>query len=99
MLATTHENFPDAFKALDAAAASFWAYPGPEWQDNFLLAWAYKNVDVRLLAALGDDVGDAHVFAYMKWLDDNTPSWISWENTPEWGPHRELVEACILNRF
>lgn len=99
MLAITHENFPAAFAALDAAVAQYWAHPDTEWCENFLLAWAYKNVDVRLLAALGDDVGDAHVGAYIAWLADNTPSWISWENTPEWGPHRELVDACILNRF
>lgn len=97
--AITSINFPDAFAALDAAVAQYWAHPDTEWCENFLLAWAYKNVDVRLLAALGDDVGDAHVFAYMKWLDANTPAWIGFDNTPEWAPWRDLGDACILNRF
>ena len=99
MLAITHENFPAAFAALEAAAASFWGYPDTEWQENYLLAWATKYNDPRLLAALGEDVGDSHVFAYLKWLDANTPSWIGLDDAPEWGPWRELADACILNRF
>ena len=97
--AITSINFPDAFKALDAEIAQYWACPDSAWQENFLLAWATKYNDPRLLAALGEDVGDAHVFAYLKWLDASTPSWIGLDNAPEWGPWRELADACILNRF
>jgi len=32
-------NFPEAFAAMDAAAAQFWAYPSAEWQDDFLESW------------------------------------------------------------
>ena len=99
MLAITHENFPAAFTALDSAVAQYWAHPDTEWCENFLLAWATKYNDPRLLAALGEDVGDAHVGAYLKWLDAHTPAWIGFDNTPEWAPWRDLVDACILNRF
>ena len=46
-------NFPAAFTAMDKAAASFWAYPDVEWQDNFLAHWADQHGDTALSAALG----------------------------------------------
>ena len=45
-----------AFAAMDEAASEFWAYPGEEWQQQFLRDWANnhltaarKNILVRLL--------------------------------------------------
>lgn len=35
-VALTRDNFPAAFAAMDSAAAGFWAYPGADWQDQFL---------------------------------------------------------------
>jgi hypothetical protein len=46
------KNFPAAFAAMDAAAASYWAYPGQEWQDGFLRQWAHENGSQELVAAL-----------------------------------------------
>ena len=45
------KTYPDAFAAMDAAAAQFWAYPDADWQDAFLLEWAREN-DPELHAAL-----------------------------------------------
>lgn len=33
---TTH---PALYAAMDAAASQYWAYPSPEWQNDFIDAW------------------------------------------------------------
>lgn len=96
MFAITPDNFPQAFKALDIASSPYWAYPTPKWRSNFLRAWATEKNDVQLLAALGEDIGGAHVGAYIQWLDSHTPTGITWDNTPEWAQWREIVNACII---
>lgn len=49
----TKENFPSAFAAMDQAAKAFWAYPGPDWQEEFLRHWAVSRADTQLMQALG----------------------------------------------
>ena len=49
----TKENFPAAFEAMDEAAKAFWAYPGPEWQEEFLCHWAVNRANAQLMQALG----------------------------------------------
>jgi hypothetical protein len=49
----TAENFPAAFAAMDEAAKALWAYPGQDWQAEFLAQWGKEN-KVAELADLAD---------------------------------------------
>ncbi len=35
----TAKTHPELYREMDEAAKSFWAYPGPEWQDAFIDEW------------------------------------------------------------
>lgn len=39
----TRETHPELFEEMDKAAAQFWAYPSPEWQDDFIQDWLEAN--------------------------------------------------------
>ena len=42
MNSVTH---PEMYKAMDKAAADFWAYPDVEWQNNFIDDWLKENTN------------------------------------------------------